>query len=193
VRKVFAFILTTLDGYYEGPNQEFDFWVVDEEFDGFAVEQLDEVDTLVFGRVTYEGMAAYWPTPAADQDDPRVAARMNGLSKIVVSRTLDKADWANTRLIKDDVSEELTKLKQQPGKDIAILGSSDLTVSLLQMGLVDEVRIMVNPVVLGAGKSVFRTAGERISLKLLKSRPFNSGNVLLYYQPADRQTGAEAS
>jgi dihydrofolate reductase len=186
MRKIFAFIMTTLDGYYEGPSQEFDFWVDDEEFNEFSVEQLDEVDTLLFGRVTYEGMAAYWPTPAGEQDDPRVAARMNGLSKIVVSRTLDKAEWANTRLIKDDVTGELTKLKQQPGKDIAILGSSDLTVSLLQMGLVEEVRIMVNPVVLGAGKSVFRTAGERISLRLLKSRPFNSGNLLLYYQPAAR-------
>ena len=184
MRKIFAFIMTTLDGYYEGPNQEFDFWVIDEEFDEFSVEQLDEVDTLLFGRVTYEGMAAYWPTPAAEQDDPRVAAKMNGLSKIVVSRTLEKAEWANTRLIKDDVSQELRELKQEPGKDIAIFGSSDLTVSLLEMGLVDEVRIMVNPVVLGAGKSVFRTAGERISLKLTKSRPFNSGNVLLYYQPA---------
>jgi dihydrofolate reductase len=190
MRKIFAFILTTLDGYYEGPNQEFDFWVVDEEFDGFAVEQLDEVDTLLLGRVTYEGMAAYWPTPQAEQDDPRVAARMNGLSKIVVSRTLDKAKWANTRLIKEDVTEELTKLKHQPGKDIAILGSSDLTVSLLQMGLVDEVRIMVNPVVLGAGNSVFTTADERIGLELLRSRPFSSGNVLLYYQPAARQTPA---
>jgi len=193
MRKIFAFILTTLDGYYEGPNQEFDFWVVDEEFDGFAVEQLDEVDTLLFGRVTYEGMAAYWPTPAGQEDDPRVAARMNGLSKIVVSRTLDKAEWANTRLIKDDVTEELTKLKQQPGKDIAILGSSALTVSLLQMGLVDEVRIMVNPVVLGAGRSVFRTADRRIGLELLKSRTFNSGNVLLYYQPASRQTAAKGA
>ena len=166
MRKIFAFIMTTLDGYYEGPNQEFDFWVVDEEFEEFSVEQLDEVDALLFGRVTYEGMAAYWPTPAAEEDDPRVAATMNGLSKIVVSRTLEKAEWANTRIIKDDV-----------------LGSSDLTVSLLEMGLVDEVRIMVNPVILGAGKSVFRTAGERIRLKLLKSRSFNSGNVLLYYQP----------
>jgi dihydrofolate reductase len=192
MRKIFAFIMTTLDGYYEGPNQEFDFWVVDEESNGFAVEQLDEVDTLLFGRVTYEGMAAYWPSPAAEEDDPRIAARMNGLSKIVVSRTLDSADWANTRLIKDDVTDELTKLKQQPGKDIAILGSSDLTVSLLQMGLVDEVRIMVNPVVLGAGKSVFRSADERISLKLLKSRRCDSGNVLLYYQPAARQTGAKS-
>jgi dihydrofolate reductase len=107
MRQIFAFIMTTLDGYYEGPNQEFDFWVVDEEFNGFAVEQLDEVDTLLFGRVTYEGMAAYWPTPAGEEDDPRIAARMNGLSKIVVSRTLDEAEWANTRLIKDDVTDEL--------------------------------------------------------------------------------------
>jgi dihydrofolate reductase len=186
MRKIFAFIMTTLDGYYEGPNQEFDFWVVDEEFNRFAVDQLDEVDTLLFGRVTYQGMAAYWPTPAGEQDDPRVAARMNGLSKIVVSRTLDKPDWVNTRLITGDVADELTELKERPGKDIAILGSSDLTVNLIQMGLVDEVRIMVNPVVLGAGKSVFLTAGERITLKLLKSRPFNSGNVLLYYRPAAR-------
>jgi dihydrofolate reductase len=186
MRKIFVFIMTTLDGYYEGPNQEFDFWVIDDEFEEFSAEQLDEVDALLFGRVTYEGMAAYWPTPAGERDDPRVAAKMNGLSKIVVSRTLEKAEWANTRLIKDDVLQELRELKQQPGKDIAILGSSDLTVSLLEMGLVDEVRIMVNPVVLGAGKSVFRTAGERISLKLLKSRPFDSGNVLLYYQPVSR-------
>jgi dihydrofolate reductase len=191
VKEIFAFIMTTLDGYYEGPNERFDFWVVDEEFNGFAVQQLDEVDTLLFGRVTYEGMAAYWPTPAGEADDPRVAARMNGLAKIVISQTLDKAEWANTRLIKDDVADELTKLKQESGKAIAILGSSDLTVSLLQMRLVDEARIMVNPVVLGAGKSVFRTARERISLKLLKSRPFDSGNVLLYYQPAARQTAAQ--
>ena len=150
-------MMATVDGYYEGPNQEFDFWIVDDEFDEFSVEQLDEADTLVFGRVTYEGMAAYWPTPAAEEDDPRVAARMNSTPKVVISRTLDKAEWANTRVVSSP--GELTALKQQPGKDIAILGSSDLTVSLLQMGLVDEVRIMVNPVVLGAGKSVFGTAG----------------------------------
>jgi dihydrofolate reductase len=182
VRKIFAFLVVTVDGYYEGPNQQFIDWpTVDEEFDEFSVGQLDEVDTLVFGRITYEMMAAYWPTPAADDDDPRVAERMNSLAKVVVSRTLDKTEWANTRLISD--TEDVRALKQQPGKDIAILASSDLTVSLLQMGLVDELRIMVSPLVLGAGKSVFRNAGNRISLKLLRSRPFNSGNVLLYYQP----------
>jgi dihydrofolate reductase len=186
MRKLFSFLVATVDGYYEGPNGEFDWPVVDEEFNEFAVQQLDEADTLLFGRVTYQQMAGYWPTPAAEEDDPKVTAKMNSLPKIVVSRTLDKAEWANTRLIKDDVAEELTKLKQQPGKDMAILGSSDLTVSLLQMGLIDELRIMVNPVVLGDGKSLFRTAGDRISLKLLKTRPFSSGNVLLYYQPAAR-------
>jgi dihydrofolate reductase len=134
VRKMFSFMVVTVDGYYEGPNQQFIDWpTVDEEFDEFSVEQLDEVDTLVFGRVTYEMMAAYWPTPAADEDDPRVAARMNSLAKIVVSRTLDMADWANTRLISE--IEGLRALKQRPGKDIAILASSDLTVNLLQMGL----------------------------------------------------------
>jgi dihydrofolate reductase len=126
-------------------------------------------------------MAAYWPTPAAEEDDPRVAARMNNISKLVVSRTLDRAEWANTRVIKG--AEELTILKQQPGKDIAILGSSDLTVSLLQMGWSNEVRIMLNPGRPRRRRVRVRTAGKRISLKLLKTRPFNSGNVLLYYSP----------
>jgi dihydrofolate reductase len=178
MRKMFAFIVTTVDGYYEGPNGEFDWPVVDAEFNDFAVEQLDEIGTLLFGRVTYEGMAAYWPTPAAIEDDPRIAARMNGVEKVVVSRTLDRADWENTRLIREDVAAELARLKEQPGKAIAIFGSSALTVSLLRLGLVDEVRIMVHPVVLGAGKSVFRTADERMALRLLRTRHFVSGSVM---------------
>lgn len=181
MRKIFSFLVATADGYYEGPNQEFDWPNIDDEFNAFAREQLDEVDTLVFGRVTYEGMASYWPTPAAREDDPAVAARMNELSKIVVSRTLQSADWANTRLVAG--TDGFAALKQQPGKDIAILGSSDLTVSMVEAGLVDELRIMIQPVVLGAGRSLFRTAPERIGLTLLKSRPFDSGNVLLHYAP----------
>jgi dihydrofolate reductase len=186
MRKIVAFLVATVDGYDEGPNQEFDWPVVDEEFNEFGLRQLEEVDTLLFGRVTYQGMASYWPTPAARQDDPRVAAKMNGLPKLVVSRTLREADWANTRIIDGDVAEELTKLKQQPGKDIAVFGSSDLTVSLLGLGLVDELRIMVAPVVLGAGRSLFRTAPERIHLELLSTRTFRSGNVLHTYRPAAR-------
>jgi dihydrofolate reductase len=184
MRELFSFLLTTVDGYFEAPRQEFDWPNVDDEFNDFAVKQLDEVDTLLFGRVTYEMMAGYWPTPAARQDDPAITARMNGISKIVVSRTLQGAEWANTKLV--STTEELRGLKDQPGKSIAIFGSSDLTVSLLQMGLVDQLRIMVNPVVLGAGKSAFSTAAERIDLRLVRSRPFDSGNVLLYYEPAAR-------
>jgi dihydrofolate reductase len=184
MRQILAFIVVTVDGYYEGPNGEFDWPVVDEEFNQFGLQQLDEVDTLLFGRRTYELMASYWPTPAAAEDDPRVAAKMNGLPKLVVSRTLQKAEWADTRIIGDDVAGELAKLKQQPGKDIAIFGSSDLTVNLLRLGLVDELRLMVSPVVLGDGKSLFRTAHERIGLRLSATRAFRSGNVLLSYRPA---------
>ncbi|MGQ0837720.1 dihydrofolate reductase family protein [Actinokineospora sp.] len=187
MRKIFSFIGTTLDGYYEGPNQEFDWPVVDAEFAAFSVEQLDEVDTIVMGRVTYQGMAAYWPTPEAIADDPATATRMNDTAKIVVSRTLDKADWTNTRIVTDDVAGELTALKRRPGKDIAVFGSSDLTAGLIHLGLVDEVRIMVNPIVLGAGKSLFHTSDTRISLTLLQVRHFSSGNVLLYYRPETPQ------
>jgi dihydrofolate reductase len=187
VRKLFSFQVTSVDGYDEGPNQEFDWPVVDQEFNQFALKQLEEVDTLLFGRLTYQLMASYWPTPAAAQDDPKVAAKMNSLPKLVVSRTLKEATWANTRLVSEDVAAELTKRKQQPGKDMLVMGSSDLTVRLLHEGLVDELRIMVAPVVLGAGRSLFRTAEERIGLRLLRARPFDSGNVLLTYQP----TGGE--
>jgi dihydrofolate reductase len=186
MRRILAFLVTSVDGYYEGPNGEFDWPVVDDEFNQFAIEQLDEVDTLIFGRRTYEGMASYWPTPAAQENDPKVAAAMNGLAKIVASRTLQEATWANTRLISDDVAGELTRLKQQPGKDMVIMGSSALTVNLVQAGVVDELRIMVMPVVLGDGHSLFRTAEDRFSLKLVNVKPFESGNVWLTYQPATR-------
>jgi dihydrofolate reductase len=183
MRKIFSFMMTTLDGYHEGPNHEIDWHNVDEEFNQFAMQQTDEVDTLLFGRVTYELMAGYWPTPAARESDPEMAARMNSLPKIVVSRTLERVEWANTRLISHDVAGELTELKRQPGRDLAIFGSSNLTVSLLRIGLVDELRIMVNPIVLGSGQPLFQTA-DRTSLMLLKTRSFDSGNLLLYYQPA---------
>jgi len=186
MRRIFAFLVSSVDGYYEGPNQEFDWPVVDDEFNQFAIEQLSEVDTLIFGRVTYEGMASYWPTPTAEQNDPEVTGAMNSLNKIVVSRTLGEPTWANTRLVKDDVVGELTRLKQQPGKDMVVMGSSNLTVNLLRAGLVDELRIMVMPVVLGDGHSLFRTAEDRIGLKLVSVRPFESGNVWLTYQPATR-------
>jgi dihydrofolate reductase len=129
-------------------------------------------------------MASYWPTPAARQDDPVVAELMNTLPKVVVSTTLTSADWGDTTLVRENVAEEITKLKQQPGKGIAIMGSPTLTHRLIQMGLVDELRILVNPIALGDGHSLFRTARDRLRVELRQIRTFSSGNVLLTYRPA---------
>ncbi len=183
MRKLFAFNMVTLDGFFEGPNHDISWHQVDDEFNQFAIEQTRSVDMILFGRVTYELMASYWPTPAALTDDPIVADLMNGLPKIVFSRTLQTAEWNNTRLIKDNIAEEILKLKQQPGKDLALFGSANLLSTLIQMGLIDEHRIMVNPVVLGSGIPLFRGITDKLNLKLLKTRTFSSGNVLLCYRP----------
>jgi len=183
MRKVFLFMMVTLDGFFEGPDHSIDWHNVDEEFNEFAIDQLNEVDMLLFGRVTYEVMASYWPTAFAIENDPVVAGKMNAIPKIVFSKTLDRADWSNSRLVKENIAGEVSQLKQQPGRDLAIFGSANLTMSLLQMGLVDELRLMVNPVVLGKGKPLFEGVHEKMNLKLLKTRDFRSGNVLLYYEP----------
>jgi len=182
MRKLFLFNLITVDGFFEGPNQDIGWHNVDEEFNDFAMEQLATMDLILFGRVTYQGMASYWPTPIAIENDPVIAGQMNSFPKIVFSRTLDKAEWNNTRLVKDDVAEEIIKLKQQLGKDIAIFGSANLAASLIPKGLIDEFRIMVNPIVLGKGTPLFQNVNEKLNLKLVKSRTFSNGNVLLYYQ-----------
>ena len=183
MRKVFLFMLVSLDGFFEGLKQDISWHNVDAEFNEFAIQQTSEVNTLLFGRKTYELMASYWPTESAKNDDPVVVGRMNSLPKIVFSKTLKKVEWDNTRLVKNNVVEEIAKLKQQPEKDIAIFGSSDLAVTLTKHGLIDEYRIMVNPVVLGDGKRLFEGLQNKLDLKLIKTKTFGNGNVLLYYQP----------
>jgi dihydrofolate reductase len=188
MRKLIFFMLISLDGFYEGPEHGIDWHNVDEEFNELANAQLDSVDVLLFGRVTYELMAGDWPTPLAARDDPVIAAAMNSKSKLVFSRTLSSVTWQNTRLVKDNLSGEITTLKQQPGKDLIIFGSSDLSVSLIEHGLIDEFRIMVNPLVLGHGKSLFKGLAGRFDLEFIKSKNFKSGNVLLYYRPKGKST-----
>jgi dihydrofolate reductase len=183
MRKVFLFMMVTLDGFFEGPDHDIDWHNVDEEFNEFAIDQLNEVDALLFGRVTYQGMASYWPTQFAKENDPIIADKMNTIPKFVFSKTLDKVDWNNSRLVKENIAGEVSQLKQQQGRDLAIFGSANLTMSLLQMGLIDELRIMVNPVVLGKGKPLFTGIHDKVKLKLIKTRTFRSGNVLLSYQP----------
>lgn len=182
MRNIFLFMMVTLDGFFEGPNGELDWHNVDAEFNEFAIDQANEVDALLFGRKTYQMMASYWPTESARTDDPIVAGLMNSLPKIVFSKTLDKVEWNNSRLVRDHIAEEITELKSQPGKDLAIFGSSNLCVSLIQIGLIDEFRIMVNPVVLGRGNTLFYGLKDKLNLKLEKTRTFRNGNVLLYYQ-----------
>lgn len=183
MRKIIFQMAISLDGYFEGPNQELDWHIVDDEFNQYASELLDSVDVMLFGRVTYQLMASYWPTPAARTDDPIIAEKMNRLPKIVFSKTLAKAEWNNTRLVREDVEEEISKLKRQPGKDLVIFGSSDLTLSLSESGLIDEYRLFVMPVFLGAGKPVLQGLNGRLHLELLRTRQFKSGVVLLCYRP----------
>jgi dihydrofolate reductase len=174
-----SFLMVSLDGYFEGDKPwDLDFHRTDEEFNEFATEQLDKFDALVFGRATYEGMAQYWPSDEATRSDPQVAGRMNEAAKIVVSRTLDRPEpaWANTKLVKD--SREL-----RDGRNLLVLGSSVLTTSLLEEGLLDELRIIVNPVLIGSGRSLASSAKGQIPLKLLSRREFRNGNVLLTYAP----------
>jgi dihydrofolate reductase len=183
MRKIILFNMVSLDGFFEGPNQEIDWHNVDEEFNKYSVDQTRSAGGLLFGRVTYELMAGYWPTPEASGDDPQIAEIMNTIPKIVFSRTLNQADWNNTRLVKEDAASEVSKLKQESGKDLYIFGSLKLSETLIQHSLIDEFRIMVNPVVIGRGRSLFPKIQDRLGLKLLDTRQFRSGNVLLAYQP----------
>ena len=177
---LFAFENVSANGLFEGSDHNISWHNVDDEFNQFAVEQLDSSATLVFGRVTYELMASYWPT--VTDADP-VAERMNSMEKVVVSTTMESADWNNTRLVSENIVEEIRELKRSSGKDIAVLGSSKLTVSLLSAGLVDELRIMVNPVLLGDGTPIFVGLPDRITLTHRSTETFESGNVLLSYEP----------
>ena len=176
-------MMVTADGYFEGPDHDISWHNVDEEFVEFAVQQLNEADTLVMGRKTYELMYAFWPSQEAKKDDPETAKRMNGYRKIVFSRTLNKSNWTGTEVFEDSPRKVITALKTQPGKDIAVLASSNLCLSLLEDNLIDEIRLMINPIVLGGGTPLFAGIKEPVRLSLSTTRQFKSGNELLIYNP----------
>ena len=187
MRKIVVFENVSLDGYFTGPKGETD-WFASEpgnqkELDEFAVDSIKSTDTLLFGRVTYELMASFWQTKEAIKNAPTLAERMNNLPKIVFSRTLDSVEWQNTMLVKDNIEGEMKKMKSQPGKNMAILGSGSIVSYFAQHGLIDEISLMVNPVILGGGRSIFQGVKERLHLKLLEERTFKvPGNVLLHYE-----------
>jgi dihydrofolate reductase len=180
MRQLFSFMAISADGFHANPAGTVDWQTFGPEFADYSVEQLDEVDTLVLGRTTYEELAAYWPGDHGTDFDPRIAERMNSRTKLVASTSLESVTWHGSRLVS---VEDIAAYKETPGKDMAVLGSSTLVGTLLRAGLVDELRLMVNPVLLGAGAKLFDSAGV-VPLELVRVRPFTSGLVLLHYRPA---------
>ncbi|HEY0124944.1 MAG TPA: dihydrofolate reductase family protein [Rhizobium sp.] len=182
MRKLVVWNLMTLDGYFEGTKPwDLDFHMLawGDELERYATDLGREGDLLIFGRKTYEGMAAYWPSAT---ETPDIAAYMNGIAKIAASRTMDKAEWNNTRVVRDVVSE-VRKLKDQPGKTMFVFGSAEVMDVLLKAGLVDEIRICLVPVILGSGNPLLKPVAERVPLKLIDSTPLKTGAVVLRYEP----------
>jgi dihydrofolate reductase len=179
MRKVILWNMLSLDGFFEGPNKgQIDWFLFDDELEKYILDTQMSADTLLFGRVTYEGMAAYWPSA-----EGQIADFMNSVPKVVFSRTLERAGWNNTRLVKENVPEEVSQLKQQPGGDIFIFGNAGLVSSLMQHALIDEYRLGINPVILGSGTPLFKGSPDKLNLKLLEARALKSGVVILHYKP----------
>jgi dihydrofolate reductase len=179
--KLIMWNMVTLDGFFEGPNRGEIAWhdiVWGEELEHLSTEQLKSAGVLLFGRVTYQGMASYWPTAIGE-----VAEFMNNIPKVVFSRTLDRAEWSNTRLVKGNAQDEVAALKKQPGKDLFVFGSADLSSTLIEHGLIDEFRLGLTPVVLGAGTPLFKPGAKVLGMKLLEATPLQSGCVILRYEP----------
>lgn len=179
MRRLVVWNMMTLDGYFEGRTAwdlDFHETVWGDELEAFSLEQMEEVGTLLFGRRTYEGMADYWSKATGE-----IAEGMNAIEKAVASRTLEAADWNNTRLLKGDAVESVKVLKAEAGKDVYVFGSADLLSSLLKAGLVDEYRLCIVPVVLGGGNPLFKPKDEAVRMRLESARPLKSGGVILSY------------
>ncbi len=186
MRKVIVSEFVSLDGVMEAPDQ-WHFPFFNEEAGKYKFDELFASDALLLGRVTYEGFAAAWPSMT---DEEGFADRMNSLPKYVVSTTLEEPlEWNNSTLIKGNIAEEVSRLKQQPGQDIAVHGSADLVNTLMQHDLIDEYRLMVHPVVVGSGKRLFKDGSDTTVLRLVETKTFSTGVVVLTYQPAGKEEG----
>jgi len=181
--KLNAYLFTTLNGYFESPKGDISWHTHAEEENEFAAKNTSNGNTLLFGRITYQMMAAFWSTPMALQNSPALAEGMNRSEKIVFSRTLQKADWNNTRLISDNIFEEIRKLKQDSSINMTILGSGSIVTQIAEHKLLDTLQIMIDPVLLGSGTPIFHGLKDRLNLKLTASRVIKNGIVLLDYEP----------
>jgi dihydrofolate reductase len=183
--KLVVYNSMSLDGFFTDASGDMS-WAHkrDPQWQAFVSENASGGGQLLFGRVTYELMAGFWPTPLAAQANPVVAERMNNLRKFVVSSTMEKASWNNTTLLKGDLAAEVRKLKQEAGPNIVIMGSGSIVAQLADAGLIDEYQIALNPLVVGSGRTLFEGVKRKLPMKLASSRAFDNGNVMLFYEPA---------
>jgi len=173
----------SLDGYYKSLREDISWHKHGGEEADFSAESLQAGNVLLFGRATYQMMESFWPTPMAAQAFPLVAEGMNKAEKIVFSNTLKKADWSNTKIVSGDIIKAIKKMKKVPGKDMTLLGSGSVLTQLAEHDLVDEYQFMIDPIVIGKGTSIFKNLKQHLELQLIDSKKFQSGVVLLTYQP----------
>jgi len=194
LRKIIVSERITLDGFITGPNGEM-YWMeefFDEALANYESELQKTVDTALFGKVTYQGFESYWPKVALDPASPPglvvYANQLNTMRKIVFSKTLPRVEWTNSTLVKEIVPEEITKLKQEPGRDIVIYGSANIVRTLTNLGLIDTYQLLVYPVVLGRGKPLWSDIRQPVKLSLVSTTTHPSGVVVLSYQPKPTST-----
>jgi len=180
MRKVVLAMYMSLDGYIEGPNKEFTAPRFSPDLKSKWIDRnIERADLMMYGRTAYEGMAAYWTSPAANKEEAAILANAN---KIVFSTKLATAGWGNVRIVRSDIPAEINRLKAEPGKDMVLLGGGGIAMSFLDMGLVDELSLLVSPLIQGGGTRLFAGARERTGLTLESAQPFDSGAVKLTYR-----------
>jgi dihydrofolate reductase len=186
MRKLILSMMMSLDGYVEGPNGEMDWFTINDEIIRSAAGFLGGIDTLIFGRVAYEGMVHYWPSLPSKgskvKSEVEFAYLMNKLPKIVFSNTMERAVW-NASIMHGDITAIITAIKKQPGKDLVLFGGASIAATCIQLNLIDEYRITIHPVLLGGGKSLFKGLSEQRQLKLVNTEIYSTGAVLFYYKP----------
>jgi dihydrofolate reductase len=187
MRKIILNMMVTVDGFMEGENKDLSWHLADNEWDKYAIENMDTTDTIIFGRVCYELFESYWPkaakNPNTGKDDLTIAKWIDSSKKIVFSRTMKEVSWNNTTLLHDVSVDEINTLKQGSGKDMIMFGGAGIAQSFMNLNLIDEYRLFVNPIILGKGKLLFENLKVKLNLKLINTKHFKSGLVGLYYVP----------
>ena len=185
MRRVILDTIISLDGYYTSPKNEIDWFAFDREEVDWSKEINRGVDAMLYGRVTYEEFSQFWPRakPSPDGFDPEIIRQLNELHKIVFSRTIKETPWKPAEVIREDPATAVANLKRGPGKDMVVVGSGTLVSALMRSGLIDEYRIRVRPIILGAGKPLFVDPNDRHPLKLIAARTLGNGVVALHYEP----------